>query len=342
MWSRVADPVRRVPFAHGIVPSAPAPLSFPGQYSHVSPRALLAASLLHGVLLLLLMLGIDYVTVRTPVQPMTVALEMLPTLTPASAAPPSQAVPAQAPEPTPSPAPLSAEAPSPPEATASVPAPATAAVPQPRDAPSPPPQPVVAAVPPEPAAHPASPPLAATNLESLAKIPPPPPATAASPALAKARAPRSPPSATVPRHESRRARMRPRVVAEPTPGEPTSKPVVVPRKTAGSGTPASSPATAAPIVSQSWEIQLSAWLEAHKRYPELARERHEQGAASLRFTVARDGSVLAVSLVGNSGSALLNAAAIALLHHARVPPFPPAMREPQITVIVAVRYMLER
>jgi periplasmic protein TonB len=95
-------------------------------------------------------------------------------------------------------------------------------------------------------------------------------------------------------------------------------------------------------VSPSWQGQLSAWLQAHKSYPEPAREQGEEGTASVRFTVARDGRVLAVSLVQGSGSGLLDAAALALLRDARVPPFPDAMPQAQVTVTVAIRYTLER
>ena len=95
-------------------------------------------------------------------------------------------------------------------------------------------------------------------------------------------------------------------------------------------------------MSPSWEGQLSAWLQAHKSYPEAAREQGEEGTASVRFTVARDGRALAVSLVHGSGSALLDAAAATLLRDARVPPFPAAMSQAEVTVTVAIRYTLER
>ena len=61
----------------------------------------------------------------------------------------------------------------------------------------------------------------------------------------------------------------------------------------------------------------------------------------MRFTVARDGRVLTASLVRSSGSARLDAAAVALLRGARVPAFPPAMLQAEATVAVSIRYTLE-
>ena len=61
----------------------------------------------------------------------------------------------------------------------------------------------------------------------------------------------------------------------------------------------------------------------------------------MRFTVARDGKVLAVSLASGSGSQLLDTAAAAMLRDARVPPFPAAMPQAEVTVVVSIRYALE-
>ena len=94
-------------------------------------------------------------------------------------------------------------------------------------------------------------------------------------------------------------------------------------------------------MSPSWQGQLSAWLQEHKTYPEAAREQGEEGAATVRFTVARDGRVLAASLVRSSGSARLDTAAVALLRGPRVPPFPAAMPQAEATVAVSIRYTLE-
>jgi protein TonB len=107
--------------------------------------------------------------------------------------------------------------------------------------------------------------------------------------------------------------------------------------TAGTAAPGSATA-----IDQSWEGELSAWLQARKSYPAPARERGEEGAVTLAIVVARDGSVLDVALARKSGSDTLDAAAVAMLRNARVPPFPAAMPQAQVTVMVPLRYTLER
>jgi protein TonB len=94
--------------------------------------------------------------------------------------------------------------------------------------------------------------------------------------------------------------------------------------------------------SRSWQAQLSAWLQAHKTYPQAARERRQEGAPTIRFTVARDGRVLAVSLVQSSGSPMLDAAATGLLQGAQLPAFPPEMSQQEVTVEVSIRYTMGR
>jgi periplasmic protein TonB len=104
------------------------------------------------------------------------------------------------------------------------------------------------------------------------------------------------------------------------------------------------PATAAavphapelPSAVTGWNELLSAWLAAHKRYPEIARRRGQEGTVTLRFTVAADGNVLDVSVVTGSGSPLLDNAAQELLLGATLP----APRT-ELTRTVRLRYRLE-
>lgn len=109
---------------------------------------------------------------------------------------------------------------------------------------------------------------------------------------------------------------------------------------------ASSPVTPAvaapaPTIGADWRGSLAAWLQAHRHYPEDARERGEEGRAVIRFTVARDGRVLGYTLVGSSGSAALDAAAEAMFRNAQLPPFPASMAAAQVTVTVPIRFRLE-
>jgi protein TonB len=121
-------------------------------------------------------------------------------------------------------------------------------------------------------------------------------------------------------------------------------------------TEADQPSAAAPAVSQdtaaasaattsataSWQAALAAWLQAHKSYPEVARERHEEGIVSLRFVVTRDGRVSDVAVMHGSGVDVLDNAAFAMLRNARVPPLPATMPQSELTVTMALHYTLER
>ncbi len=62
----------------------------------------------------------------------------------------------------------------------------------------------------------------------------------------------------------------------------------------------------------------------------------------VRFTVDREGRVLAVALLRGSGSAALDGAAVSMLSGARVPPFPGDMPGAAQTVTVPIQYRLER
>lgn len=62
----------------------------------------------------------------------------------------------------------------------------------------------------------------------------------------------------------------------------------------------------------------------------------------VRFSVARDGHVLEVTLVRSSGSPTLDEAAQATFRNARMPPFTTDMTQAQTTVTVPIRYRLEQ
>ena len=108
---------------------------------------------------------------------------------------------------------------------------------------------------------------------------------------------------------------------------------------ASSAAPASRPQQA---VSPGWQSALGAWLQANKRYPDEAQRRGDEGRATVRFTVSRDGQVLDFQLLSGTGSTILDAAVERLLKGARLPPFPAGMDQDQITVTLQIRYALER
>lgn len=94
-------------------------------------------------------------------------------------------------------------------------------------------------------------------------------------------------------------------------------------------------------INADWAGQVTEWLVQHRTYPTDARLRHIQGMVVIRFTVASDGRVLDVTVTRGSGSAALDQAAADMLHHARLPPFPPDMNQPKQAVTVPIRYYLD-
>ena len=86
---------------------------------------------------------------------------------------------------------------------------------------------------------------------------------------------------------------------------------------------------------------LQAWLEQHKRYPDRARTRQQQGTATLYFVVNRQGQVLAYHLEQSSGHRLLDREALALIERAApLPQMPPGLSATDLTVIVPIRFAL--
>jgi protein TonB len=141
--------------------------------------------------------------------------------------------------------------------------------------------------------------------------PPPPPEALAVPDFK----PPPPPPVTPPPPRPKPVPAKPPVVAAPRPAPATSAPpqLSVPPVT---GAPAP---TAAPSIVPGWNVQLAAWLAAHKNYPSAARQRGEEGEVLIRFTVEDNGRVSDVSIDKGSGHADLDAAALRMLQGATLP-----------------------
>ncbi|WP_084253364.1 energy transducer TonB family protein [Sphingomonas pituitosa] len=125
-------------------------------------------------------------------------------------------------------------------------------------------------------------------------------------------------------------------VGTPTPVPPAA-PVANPAPEAA---PTSPPAQSAG--KDSWEARVVARLESLKRFPPAARSRRDQGVATVRFRVNRQGALLASSLVGTSGSRLLDQGALATV--ARAQPYPPIPvgRGDEIELVVPIEFLLGR
>ena len=96
-----------------------------------------------------------------------------------------------------------------------------------------------------------------------------------------------------------------------------------------------------PDAAASYQAMVSAWLESHKRYPESARERGEEGNAALRLRIDRSGRVLDYSY-RSTGYADLDAGLDEMMRGAQLPPFPPGMTASRIEVSLTMQFSLTR
>jgi periplasmic protein TonB len=199
-----------------------------------------------------------------------------------------------------------------------------------------PPPPPVATPPPEPEQPPPLPeePVAATE-------PPPPlpevPAPLVEPPLPPP--PQKPAVKRTPKPVAKRLE-EPQPNPTPAPTQPASAVVATPQ-TAYAPTPVPAPVPSAEI-SPGYRALLSAWLESHKRYPDSARQRGEEGRAVLRFAVDRSGRVLDFAVAQSSGHTDLDASLAEMMRGAVLPPFPVGMTQPRIEVSVTIRFSLAR
>lgn len=127
----------------------------------------------------------------------------------------------------------------------------------------------------------------------------------------------------------------------PAPAAPMPPVTAAPQQTALAPTPVPAPVPS-PQASAGYGGLLSAWLEAHKRYPDGARERGEQGRAVLRFEVDRSGRVLDYAVTTSSGYADLDRSIEEMMRGATLPPFPAGMPQPRMQISVAIRFSLRR
>jgi periplasmic protein TonB len=146
-------------------------------------------------------------------------------------------------------------------------------------------------------------------------------------------------------HRTERARA---PVPEPTPVPAKfaeMRPAGIARAQYSMAQPAAAVAAPAPVpgpnVIASYRAMISAWLESHKRYPEIARQRGEEGSAALRFRIDRSGRVLDYNY-SSTGYADLDAGLDEMMRGAQLPPFPPDMTASRIEVSQTMRFNLTR
>jgi protein TonB len=95
-------------------------------------------------------------------------------------------------------------------------------------------------------------------------------------------------------------------------------------------------------IGAAWRDGFKAWVEARKYYPEAAIEMSQQGSATVRIVITRDGTVRSVSLIDSSHSPFLDMAWLGLFRGAHLPAFPPGTTEPEITIDATMHYILIR
>jgi protein TonB len=206
------------------------------------------------------------------------------------------------------------EEPPPPTQAETPPPPVETPPPEPEPMPPPPDEPVTAIEPPPPAPEAPAPVVQ----------PPPPPKPVVKP----------PPKPV--RHQLQQAAPSP----TPAPSPPTQAAVAAPQ-TAYAPTPVPAPVPSTEV-SPGYRALLSAWLESHKRYPDSARQRGEEGRAVLRFAVDRSGRVLDFAVAQSSGYPDIDAAIEEMMRGATLPPFPAGMTQPRVDVSVTIRFSLTR
>ena len=127
----------------------------------------------------------------------------------------------------------------------------------------------------------------------------------------------------------------------PPPQLPTAPAPAAPSQTAMAPTAVPAPVPS-PEASAGYRALLSAWLESHKRYPDAARQRGEEGRAVLRFSVDRGGRVLDFAVTSSSGYPDLDQSVEEMMRGATLPPFPAGMPQPIMQVSVTIRFSLRR
>ncbi len=208
--------------------------------------------------------------------------------------------------------------------------------------------PLPEALPTETTVDPISEPVAPEPVAALpAELPEPPPPTPASPISVPQ--PLTPPVPVPPLPaKPRPAAMRPLspIQSAPAMSVPSAPPTRFAPSPAAPPLVATAPVVAPPAPASSaehgWRSALSSWLASHKRYPERARQRGDEGIVSIRITVDLTGRVLDVAVIRSSGSTLLDDAARNMLAGQRVPPFPPGMTQAQLTVPANINFQLEQ
>jgi len=125
-------------------------------------------------------------------------------------------------------------------------------------------------------------------------------------------------------------------VAPPVDPVPPADPV--PETTAPKAVPAPPANRMSSASPASWEAQVMAHLEHHRRYPAAARARRQQGVAYVTFRMNRAGQVLSSRVSRSSGAGVLDRAALDTLKRAQPLPAIPDDRPDEMELTVQVEF----
>jgi protein TonB len=92
-----------------------------------------------------------------------------------------------------------------------------------------------------------------------------------------------------------------------------------------------------------WKGILLKHLERHKRYPHEAQRSRHEGITYVRFTMSRDGRVLAARVERGAGIASLDQEGLDLLQRAQpLPPLPHDQPGESLELIVPIQFFMKR
>ena len=122
------------------------------------------------------------------------------------------------------------------------------------------------------------------------------------------------------------------------PPPPQQQAPAMPSAPAAAPPPAASPSPQSPSPAiASWQQSLVAHLARFQRYPPQARG--AQGVVTVAFRIDRQGNVVSSRIAKSSGSAVLDADALAMIKRAApLPPPPAGIADDDLSIVVPIRY----
>jgi len=135
-------------------------------------------------------------------------------------------------------------------------------------------------------------------------------------------------------------------VPQPLPVSPTQPvPATTVREQQAIAAPSASPpapAAAEPEGRRTYLGLVAETLQRHQHYPLSARRRGLSGQVILQFTIHADGRITDPQITDSTGHAVFRTASLRVLKRVgRMPPFPPDLRQRQLTVKIPMLYELE-